>query len=222
MSLLRSGRFFAHNFTPFKLTAWGFADCQSDPNAPGLGSTLGRLLLRTLPNDHTAHSVYTFFPFVTPDTMKIGLRRWKVLNQYDLARPTTRAPVKTVSAYREVGVILRDSNTFVTSYAARAANVINGRGFYTAAGPEAQFDSEMILINLLSAQVSIAARFFYDTTRKLIDLRSFALVGKKTYIVDIVRDVLRHVPVCWAASEIVCPSSMYCGSILVWNCAGRL
>lgn len=41
--------------------------------------------------------------------------------------------------------------------------------------------------------------FFRDTTRKLITTHSFKLVGGKTCVVDIVRDVLKVVPVYWAA-----------------------
>jgi hypothetical protein len=66
IALTRGDRFFTHDFTPFNLTAWGFADCQRDPNAFGFGSTLGRLFLRTLPNHFTENSVYTFFPLMTP------------------------------------------------------------------------------------------------------------------------------------------------------------
>lgn len=46
-------------------------------------------------------------------------------------------------------------------------------------------------------------RFFFDTTRKFIDLHSYKLVGNITHGVDLVRDVIKYVPVHWAASEIV-------------------
>lgn len=62
IALTRGDRFFTHDYTPFNLTAWGFNDCQRDPKAFGFGSTLGRLFLRTLPNDFTEKSVYAFFP----------------------------------------------------------------------------------------------------------------------------------------------------------------
>ncbi|KAF8074859.1 linoleate diol synthase [Lyophyllum atratum] len=201
ISLTRGDRFFTHDYTPFNLTAWGFADCQRDADAFGFGSTLGRLLLRTLPDDYTENSVYTFFPLMTPDAMKTNLKKLKVLDQYDLSRPTRRPAVHTVDSYPLVAGILQDKDTFSTPYAARAARVISGKGFYTVDGPQAQ---EKVYKALADSPESIAqiGSFFYETTRDLIDSRSFALVGKKTRSVDIVRDVLRLVSVHWAASEI--------------------
>ena len=45
--------------------------------------------------------------------------------------------------------------------------------------------------------------FFYEHTFELINTNSYSLVGKKSYGIDIVRDVLKIVPVLWAASAIV-------------------
>jgi hypothetical protein len=48
------------------------------------------------------------------------------------------------------------------------------------------------------------AQYFYERTRKLILSRSFTVSGKGVRIVDLVRDVLRYVPLYWAATELVC------------------
>jgi len=48
--------------------------------------------------------------------------------------------------------------------------------------------------------------FFYEHTLELIKSNSYSLVGKKSYGVDIVRDVLKIVPIIWAASGIVISS----------------
>ena len=48
IALTRGDRFFTSEYTPYNLTAWGYADCQRDADGPGNGSILGRLLLRTL------------------------------------------------------------------------------------------------------------------------------------------------------------------------------
>lgn len=128
IALTRGDRFFTQDYTPYNLTAWGFADCQKDANAFGFGSTLGRLLLRTLPNDYTANSIYTFFPLMTPDSMKKNLTKLKLLDQYDLSRPKARTGVKTVVQYNQVAEILKSKDVFATPYAARAARVIPGKG----------------------------------------------------------------------------------------------
>lgn len=128
IALTRGDRFFTHDFTPYNLTAWGFADCQRDPGAYGFGSTLARLLLRTLPDHFTDNSVYTFFPLMTPASMKVILTKLNILDQYDLSRPTSKAPVITVAGYSDVTSIFGDKENFISHYAARAEKIIKGNG----------------------------------------------------------------------------------------------
>jgi linoleate 10R-lipoxygenase len=47
------------------------------------------------------------------------------------------------------------------------------------------------------------AHYFYERTRKLIISKSFSLTGDGVKYVDIVRDVLRYVPLYWTATELV-------------------
>lgn len=129
IALTRGDRYFTHDFTPYNLTAWGFADCQRDPNAFGFGSTLGRLFLRTLPNHFTENSIYTFFPLMTPESMKTNLTKLGVIDQYDLSRPVERSPTVSVNGYARVAAILNDkSGGFSTSYKARVTRVLHGPG----------------------------------------------------------------------------------------------
>jgi hypothetical protein len=57
-------------------------------------------------------------------------------------------------------------------------------------------------------------QYFYNKTRELITANSFSLVGGKSRCVDVVRHVLRHVPVYWAATEIVSLVSFFCISAI--------
>lgn len=77
--------------------------------------------------------------------------------------------------------------------------------FYTAGTDKEQAEITAALANSPEAIAKIG-KFFYDTTLQLITASSFSLVGKKTHGVDIVRDVLKLVPVYWAAADIVSPS----------------
>lgn len=54
-----------------------------------------------------------------------------------------------------------------------------------------------------SKLVDSIGRYFYETTQNLMAENSFALVGKKTYGVDIAKHVLRTVPMHWVASDLV-------------------
>ena len=48
-------------------------------------------------------------------------------------------------------------------------------------------------------------KYFYETTKKLIVEHSFTLVGGKVASVDLVKHVLRVVPVLWVATDLVSP-----------------
>ena len=47
------------------------------------------------------------------------------------------------------------------------------------------------------------AHYFYEKTRELIEVKSYSLTDKNVKYVDIVRDVLRYVPLHWAATDLV-------------------
>ncbi|KAJ6515136.1 linoleate diol synthase [Mycena vitilis] len=197
IALTRGDRHFTHDYTPFNLTAWGFADCQRDPKAFGFGSTLGRLFLRTLPDQFGSNSAYAFFPLMTPTSMKGYLSKLHVLDSYDLSRPKPLPPAQTVQDYALIGDIMKDSK-FVAPYAERAAKVIKGKGFFLVEGEKQQHAIYGPLFESPESLDKLGA-FFRDTTQKLISTHSFTLVGGKKCVVDIVRDVLKVVPVYWAA-----------------------
>ncbi|KAF8630158.1 hypothetical protein AX15_003106 [Amanita polypyramis BW_CC] len=206
IALTRGDRFFTHDYTPHNLTAWGYADCQRDSGAFGFGSMLGRLFLRTLPNNFTENSVYTFFPLMTPEAMKTNLTKLDRLDEYDLSRPKPRPIPRVVSEYGQVGEIIQNKDDFTAEYAGRAARIIKGKGFYTV---ESEMEQEAVVYALIhspeESSLSPAdqiGKYFYDTTRKLIEYNSFAMVGGKVRGADVVRHVLKVVPVCWAATEV--------------------
>ncbi|KAJ7698801.1 linoleate diol synthase [Mycena metata] len=183
--------------TPFNLTAWGFADCQRDPKAFGFGSTLGRLFLRTLPNNFTENSAYAFFPLMLPTAMKTNLSKLHLLDSYDLTRPKAVPPAQTEQDYHQIMEILKDPK-FVAPYPERAAKIIKGKGFFLVDDEKQRNELYTALFERKEC-LEDTGNFFRDTTRKLISTHSFTLVGGKTRVVDIVRDVLKVVPVYWAA-----------------------
>ena len=65
-----------------------------------------------------------------------------------------------------------------------------------------------VIVKALSSPESIAAieKFFAENTLDLIKTASFSpIANKQTYLVDIIRDVFKYVPIRWAATEIVRP-----------------
>jgi hypothetical protein len=124
IALTRGDRYFTHDLTPYNLTAWGFADCQRDPNAFGFGSTMGKLLLRTLPNNYSENSVYTFFPFMTPDSMQANLTKLGVLNKYDPKKPQPVTQPLNFTDYNDVVQILKSESDFKIPYKEHASRVM--------------------------------------------------------------------------------------------------
>jgi len=51
-------------------------------------------------------------------------------------------------------------------------------------------------------QTEKIAHYFYEKTRKLIISKSFTVSDKGVKVVDIVRDVLRYVPLYWTATQL--------------------
>ena len=47
------------------------------------------------------------------------------------------------------------------------------------------------------------AHYFYEKTRELIEVKSYSLTDKNVKYVDIIRDVLRYVPLHWVATDLV-------------------
>jgi linoleate 10R-lipoxygenase len=171
--------------TPFNLTSWGFADCQRDPKAFGFGSTLGRLFLRTLPNNFTKNSVYTFFPLMTPDPMKTNLPKLDLLHQYDLTRPATRKAPVFVNDHATVASILNDKS-FIAPYKSRVNRVLKGKGYVSFCSinfvlmkirfypVEEEMEKEAVLDILNSPElVKRIGKFFYVTTKQLIASESY-------------------------------------------------
>ncbi|KIK94193.1 hypothetical protein PAXRUDRAFT_143426 [Paxillus rubicundulus Ve08.2h10] len=202
IALTRGDRFFTEDYTPYNMTAWGFADCQRDANGWGFGSTLGRLFLRTLPNDYDEKSVYTWFPLMHPEAMEENLKNLGKLDDYVLERPKKRTPATTVNSYVEVGEVLKDNSNFIAQSEERAKEVIRGEGFLSASGDVDQVPEFINALAPSPAAIDKIGQYFYTKSSELIAASSCSLINTNIKSVNIVRDVLKVVPVYWAASEV--------------------
>lgn len=66
------------------------------------------------------------------------------------------------------------------------------------------------MIAALAKTEEKTAAFFFEKTRQLVSSSSFAVVGGQRLVVDLVRDVLKLVPVYWAATEVVGVAASNC------------
>lgn len=207
IALIRGDRFFTADFTPHNLTAWGFADCVRSPENPGFGSMLGRLFLRTLPDEFTDNSVYAWFPLMTPQAMDEILTELDQKEKYDFVRPKSVYGAREFEEYGEITGILGNKEKFRHPFLPRISQVIRGPGFFLATdAPERGEREQRQLLKALAEtpeQVTAITKFFYESTKALIAKGSFQLVGGKRNGLDIVRDVFRVVPIQWVATQVV-------------------
>jgi linoleate 10R-lipoxygenase len=89
---------------------------------------LGRLFLRTLPEQFKPDSTYAWFPLMTPGAMDIVLETQGDKKKYDLEKPVPEAKKVEVSTYEEVARILGDTKMF-GPVMKRVEKVIKGNGY---------------------------------------------------------------------------------------------
>ncbi|KZT10132.1 linoleate diol synthase [Laetiporus sulphureus 93-53] len=201
IALTRGDRFFTADYTPYNLTSWGFADCQRDPDAPGYGSMLGKLFLRTLPNHFTSDSTYTWFPLMTPEAIQTVLTKLGDIQTYSLAKPGTIPPLPKFNQYLDVAKVLGNPDQFSVPYASRAGRVVTGQGFFIASDdPARAIKEQSAIVGVLSQFSGKIMEYFYQKTQLLMQRESYTSVGTSTRNVDIVRDVLKYIPIHWASS----------------------
>ena len=219
VALIRGDRFFTADFTPHNLTAWGYADCVRSPENPGFGSMLGRLFLRTLPDEFTENSTYAWFPLMTPQAMGEILTDLDQKEKYDFARPKSARGATEFKEYGEVNGILGNKEKFRHPFLPRISGVIRGPGFFLATdAPERGEREQSQVFKALAGtpdQVAAITKFFYETTKALIAEESYGLVGGKTSGLDIVRDVFRVVPIRWVATQVV-SGTFFMGGVDGW------
>ncbi|KNZ76883.1 Psi-producing oxygenase C [Termitomyces sp. J132] len=116
VALVRGDRFNTSDFTPANLTTWGFYDCQRDMNNGGLGGQIPKLLLRHFPRHFPWNSVYSLYPFFTPQTMKDSLTRQKKDKKYTFERPETLPVTKDINTFTGIKNVFNDSFRFKVIY----------------------------------------------------------------------------------------------------------
>jgi len=205
IALTRGDRFYTTDMTPYNYTSWGLRDCQRDTTNPGFGSTLGRLFLRTLPNNYTSDSAYTWFPLMTPDSMLGYTKKMGCDERYDFTKPTTAPQTRVVEKYVLVANALKDPKSFRPPYADRVGPMVKGEGFFiiydqTDEGLTDQSAVLDILIRQEGTLQKVVDRF-QKAAIDVIERDSYFLSGNKTKFIDI-SAVLKAIPIHWVANEI--------------------
>ena len=101
----------------FNFTAWGYQDCQYDPQDGSFGGLLTKLLFRTLPDYYPTGSAYAHFPFLDPVYMKKNMEETDpdLAAKYTWTRPRPYAPTVPIETFAGVQQVLKGPD-FVSAY----------------------------------------------------------------------------------------------------------
>jgi linoleate 10R-lipoxygenase len=96
----------------FNLTAWGYQDCQIDPQDGSFGGFLTKLLFRTLPDYYLTGSAYAHFPFLDPSYMKKRMMKTdpNLATKYTWTRPGPHPPSVPITTFAGVHQVLKGAD----------------------------------------------------------------------------------------------------------------
>ncbi|TFK63860.1 heme peroxidase [Pluteus cervinus] len=204
IALVRGDRYYTTDFTPGNLTVWGYQDCQRDPNNGGLGGELPKLLSRHLPRYYPYNSVYTCFPFFTPQKMKDSLTKQGTVAQYTFNRPATAVVPKVLNTFTAIKTVFNASTKFHTVYEMQALG--NGYGFMLIFDDPGKHDPDrtLALHALFPTTQSLDDynKWYKDSVTQKIKDKSWTYNGVSGNYVDIVTDVINATSVHWAADRL--------------------
>ncbi|TFK61199.1 heme peroxidase [Pluteus cervinus] len=204
IALVRGDRYYTTAFTPANLTVWGFQDCKREPHNGGLGGEMPKLLSRHLPRHYPWNSVYTCFPFFTPQKMKDSLAKQGTGAQYTYDRPVAARIPKVLNTFTAINTIFNDSSKFHTVYEMQALG--GGYGFMLVFDEPAKHDADrsLALHALFPTKQSLDEynAWYRDSVTQKIQDKSWKYDGVSGVYVDIVTDVINATSVHWAADRL--------------------
>src|SRR5258708_29036627 len=217
VALVRGDRYLTYDAHSFNLTTWGFFDGTRNTANASWGGILGKLFARTLPRHFNATSVYTHFPLILPTghtfSMDKILAKLGQDKEYTFMRPNSEnektGAVKLISdpkAILEGLGKLEDSRGLSTLYGQKIKNVNLSPSYLTVIDDPAAFSRVTKLVQDIfvpSIELDNLCQWFYDKTIGLIGEKSYDLFKGSPKYGDIVKDVLRLVPVNWGVVTFV-------------------
>ncbi|KAG6917742.1 hypothetical protein DXG01_001280 [Tephrocybe rancida] len=191
IAMVRGDRFYTSNFTPNNLTTWGFYDCQRDMNNGSGGGIIPKLMLRHLPRHFPWNSVYSLYPFFTPEKMKESLTHQKLDKKYTFDHPKTLPVPKVLNTFAGIKTVFNDPTNFKTIYEKYGYGSI----LMFDDNPKHDNDKAMVLHALFPTPEALGlhARWFAASVTKKIKEKTWVYPNVAGNYVDIVKDVINVV-----------------------------
>ncbi|KAF8337099.1 heme peroxidase [Cantharellus anzutake] len=210
VALVRGDRYLTFDFTPFNLTTWGFAEANRNITNAAWGGVLGRLLARGLPRHYDATSVYTHFPLITPKgqpySMDHILAKLGEAKEFTFDKPTKKGILRVVVDPKDVEAALGDPPVviqgLVTQYVKNVKDIGLTPSFLTVIDDAAAYARVTALVQdyfVPASELEKNGKWFYEKACQLIRENSYTVHSKAPKRVDVVKEVLRIIPVHWAA-----------------------
>jgi len=121
------------------------------------------------------------------------------ITEYDSTRPGIAPSAIAITDYASIVRILADDVYFQSPSVEKAKSVISSKGFFIAS--DSHKSDKTSIEGAFSLGAVSAAQYFAIATRQAIARKTFVNVAGSTASINIVRDVLKYVPLRWAATE---------------------
>ena len=194
VALVRGDRFYTTDYTPQRLTSWGYNEVDYDVSTDN-GQVFYKLFLRAFPNHFKQNSVYAHFPLVIPSANKDILQKLGKDALYDFEKPTFMAPPVLITTCEAAKFILSNKVDYKVTWGEAIAFLMQNNGkkygsdFMLAGDSPANARSrDMMGQSLYRVGWYQSIKTFYEkVTLELLRRKSYKVIGINQ--VDIVRDV---------------------------------
>ena len=157
--------------------------------------------------------MWTHFPLVTPIGQPLSidniLRKVGIYEDYTYERPVKAGDIKIISPPNHYDA-LTDTVTsgLITTYGQQIREVGLGSSFLSLVDDRTQFSRATQLIRKIfvpSEELASTTRWLYDRTLELVKEKHIDIKDHNhdAHAVDLVKDVLRLVPVHWSSTKVV-------------------
>ncbi|KAB8262111.1 heme peroxidase [Aspergillus pseudonomiae] len=187
-TLVRGDRFYTVDYNPVNLTNFGFANTVPDFSVAG-GGLMYKLLLRAFPGWYTPNSVYTLFPFTTPEQNRKVFEKSKTADGLEFVRPKYESQPTAVTSWQGVTQVLNDQKAFRVPWGPHTFQLTQ-HDYMLSGDSSANAKQRVFVKDCLykpTDGLEEVRKFYEGVTMDLLRQHSRKLGS--TYQLDIVRDI---------------------------------
>ncbi|TGJ84208.1 hypothetical protein E0Z10_g4588 [Xylaria hypoxylon] len=198
--LTRGDRFYTTDYNPRSLTSWGYNEVAYDLNI-NQGCVFYKLFIRAFPHHFKRNSAYAHYPMCVPGETEKILTNLGRVQDFNFDRPSAQAQTVNVTTCGGAKYMLDNPNKYKVNWNHSLADLM-GPSFPS---PTLSSDSAFHVgkENCMHDQLyrgewtSNLKAFYSQTTEKLVQEKSFKLVG--TNFLDVIKEVAHVAPLHFAA-----------------------